>query len=252
MSAEEFYRAGAADFNQEKYKDARDAFSNALAEDKLHLDSLYFRAICHYKLSHFEKAIADFDSFVAIMPSSAKIYADRGLALQMIGKTKEALQDFDKAVSLEPQNPYRYASRAFIKDRNKDLQGAIEDYQKAIALDPEDAISMNNLGLVEEKLGYKERAQERFNAADKLESQRMAAQGEKSESPNTKSYETFVANKNVKSAQAPVNPEVEIETIGAQKQKNTYLRVIREVLTTREGFREFAGFVADKLSKGEK
>ncbi len=252
MTAEEHYRAGAAHFNQEKFQDARDEFTKALGEDNLHLDSLYFRAICHYKLSHFEKAIADFDSFVTIMPSNAKIYADRGLALQMIGKTKAALQDFDKAVALEPQNPYRYASRAFIKDRNKDFHGAIEDYQHAIALDPEDAISLNNLGLVEEKLGYKERAKERFNAADNLESQRMEAHGENTDTATKKSYEDFVATKNAKTAQPQAPAAVEIETIGKPAEKNTYLKVIREVLTTRDGFREFAGFVAEKLSKGEK
>ena len=46
--------------------------------------------------------------------------------------------------------------------------GAIADYEKAIKLDPEDAVAFNNLGLVEEKLGRKEKAKDYFQKADSL------------------------------------------------------------------------------------
>ena len=34
----------------------------------------------------------------------------------------------------------------------RDIQGAIADYEKAVELDPEDAITLNNLGLLEEQV----------------------------------------------------------------------------------------------------
>lgn len=40
-----------------------------------------------------------------------------------------------------------------------DTEAAILDYEKAIKLDPEDAVSYNNIGLLQEKLGYKQKAQ---------------------------------------------------------------------------------------------
>ena len=40
--------------------------------------------------------------------------------------------------------------------------------KKAIKLDPEDAVAYNNLGLLEEKLGYEEQAKRRFEIADAL------------------------------------------------------------------------------------
>ncbi|MBA3899317.1 MAG: tetratricopeptide repeat protein, partial [Bacteroidetes bacterium] len=46
--------------------------------------------------------------------------------------------------------------------------GGIEDYQKAIELDPEDFISLNNLGMLEEKMGYKDKAKEYYKKADEL------------------------------------------------------------------------------------
>ncbi|MFT5185160.1 MAG: tetratricopeptide (TPR) repeat protein, partial [Flavobacteriales bacterium] len=50
----------------------------------------------------------------------------------------------------------------------KDYPGAIADYEKAIELDPEDAISYNNLGLIQEQLGYMSEAKEKFEIADEL------------------------------------------------------------------------------------
>ena len=46
--------------------------------------------------------------------------------------------------------------------------GAIEDYKKALELDPEDAVTWNNLGLLEEQLGYQEQARERYRVSDEL------------------------------------------------------------------------------------
>ncbi len=45
---------------------------------------------------------------------------------------------------------------------------AMQDYRKAVELDPEDAVAHNNLGLLEEKVGYQLKADKRFEKADKL------------------------------------------------------------------------------------
>ena len=45
---------------------------------------------------------------------------------------------------------------------------AIQDYEKAIKLDPDDAVAQNNLGLLQEQLGYKTEAKKRFEIADDL------------------------------------------------------------------------------------
>ena len=49
-----------------------------------------------------------------------------------------------------------------------DTHGAIADYKKALELDPEDAVTWNNLGLLEEQLGYQEQARERYRVSDEL------------------------------------------------------------------------------------
>ncbi len=102
------------------------------------------------------------------VPADGDIIHDHAVCVFQLGRTKEALQAFDRAVGLEPDRAYRYASRAWIKAAMKDVDGAIADYKKALELDPEDAITLNNLGLLEEQYGMRKSAQEKFRRADTL------------------------------------------------------------------------------------
>ena len=102
------------------------------------------------------------------IPADGNIIHDHAVCVFQQGRTKEALQAFDRAVALEPHHAYRYASRAWIKAAMNDVDGAIADYKKALELDPEDAITLNNLGLLEEQYGLRKSAQEKFRRADTL------------------------------------------------------------------------------------
>jgi len=55
-----------------------------------------------------------------------------------------------------------------VKDRMGDIDGGIADYEIAVKLDPDDAIAYNNLGMLQEKLGYKKASERNFKKADTL------------------------------------------------------------------------------------
>ena len=112
-------------------------------------------------ITHVNKAIKDFEN-------DPDLHALRAEAFFKLNKYEEALKDFNKAARIEPLNPYRYSSRAFLKDAMGDTRGAVDDYKKAYELDPNDATILNNMGVLEEKLGYKEAAKKRFDLADTL------------------------------------------------------------------------------------
>lgn len=86
-----------------------------------------------------------------------------------LGQIPNALALLDRAVALQPDYGYRYASRAWMRTAAKQHDAAMADYRRAIELDPEDAVSHNNLGLLEEQAGYRKQAQERFQVADELQ-----------------------------------------------------------------------------------
>jgi tetratricopeptide (TPR) repeat protein len=80
----------------------------------------------------------------------------------------KALEWLDLAAALQPEYSYRYASRGWMKQAIGDTPGAIADYQRAVQLDPEDAVTWNNLGLLEEQMGYQAQAKERYKISDEL------------------------------------------------------------------------------------
>lgn len=114
------------------------------------------------------EALAAFDRAMKTISDDPDLIHDRAVAMFNLGQQKDALKELDRAVLLQPDYSYRYASRAYMRNACKDIHGAIEDYKKAVELDPEDAIALNNLGLLEEQLGYRDEADQRFRAADEL------------------------------------------------------------------------------------
>ena len=151
---------------------------------------------------------------------------DRAIALFHNGQALEALAELDQAVELQPDYGYRYAARGWMKQALKDYNGAIIDYQRALELDPDDAISHNNLGLLEEQLGYHKVAKERFAVADELagilENESISTTGEAT------SDLSF--------------PKQEIENEPKPKSKSSW-KEIKRALVNPDGRKEFLDFI---------
>lgn len=114
-------------------------------------------------------ALEAFDRAFDLLADNPDLIHDRAVCLFNLGQQKAALKELNRALELQPDYSYRYASRAYMRNALKDIHGAIADYQKALELDPDDAISLNNLGMLEEQLGYKAAASERYRMADELD-----------------------------------------------------------------------------------
>ena len=93
---------------------------------------------------------------------------DRAVCHFHCGDKGVALDWLNRAADVQPEYSYRYSSRGWMKQASGDTHGAIADYKKALELDPEDAVTWNNLGLLEEQLGYQEQARERYRVSDEL------------------------------------------------------------------------------------
>ena len=135
---------------------------------QLFLNSEHEKAYQLLKNQSFQEALVLFDNLVYLFPEEANLYSDRGVLHIHLKNKNEAIADFDKAVELDKNYGYRYAARAYAKDFFGDTEAALVDYELAIALDPEDAISINNLGLLQEKLGYQKKAKANCERADHI------------------------------------------------------------------------------------
>lgn len=179
-----------------------------------------------YKQSNYEEAVAYFSAAIEQEPGNAEIFYQRGLSYFHMKKKSLALLDFNEALSLEPKNPFRYASRAYIKDSCGDLEGAIKDYEEAIKLDPEDAVAHNNLGLLQEKLGYKQKAERHFGKADELAKR-----------------EDFLTFKSPD--QTAAKEELVQELKEDEPANESLLGVMKRTFTDKNTFREFLTFVTN-------
>jgi tetratricopeptide (TPR) repeat protein len=126
------------------------------------------RARMEVRRGNTARALELIDLADELAPDSAEIIFEKGVILFHAGKKGLALLCMDRAVGLEPENPYRYAGRAYIRDGLGDIHGAIADYETALRLDPDDSVSHNNLGMLQEKLGWKEKADRHYRQADRL------------------------------------------------------------------------------------
>lgn len=120
------------------------------------------------RLGHVASALLHFDRAVNLFPNHAGYLAERAVARLRSNNAQGAIADLTLSLSLEPQNPYFWSLRAFARNAAGDGQGAINDYREAIRLDPDDAIAYNNMGMVEEGLGYANQAKSSFAKADQL------------------------------------------------------------------------------------
>jgi Flp pilus assembly protein TadD len=124
-------------------------------------------AFSYQKTKRWENAMECWNHLIKKEPTNAEYYNERGVC-KFNMRFKHAIQDFDRAIELEPNNAYFYSCRAYIKDKTGDTEGSVEDYTKSLSLDPTDAITMNNLGLAEQKLGHTAKARAQFKASDEL------------------------------------------------------------------------------------
>jgi Flp pilus assembly protein TadD len=210
----------------------------------------YEKGLAHLKQENYEQALLSFDKALAQEMYNATIISDKAVVLFHLGKKVDALALLDQAQNLEPQNPYRYSSRAFIKESVGDIEGAIEDYKKAITLDPEDMVAHNNLGLLEEKLGYKEASKRNFERADDLAKKfgfdfknTELADSEEIEQPQEASDNQVINKKADKDKTA-------LSTLSEEKVSiNYFLKISKQVFSSKEVFQEFLSFVMKKKIK---
>jgi tetratricopeptide (TPR) repeat protein len=163
---------------------------------------------------------------------------DRAVCMFNLGQKKEALRELDRALLLQPNYSYRYASRAYIRNALRDITGAMDDYKKALELDPEDAISLNNLGLLEEQLGYRKEANERYMMADEL-NKILGDRG--IDTPREEPTEEVNEPRLFGGLESPPQPE------STPNVKPSLAQEISKVFSSKQGFKEFVAFLRNGL-----
>lgn len=197
------------------------------ASPKGHL--LVHQARASAEAGQWQSALVGFDAAEQENPDwgfDPDFLNDRAVALFHNDRAHESIELLDKAINLQPQYGYRYAARGWMKQALRDIQGAIADYEKAVELDPEDAITLNNLGLLEEQIGRMQSAKDRFAAADAMD--RILDESAINKESTSEAERTAMP-------QAPASPP--------PRASNTPWAEVTRALFTQAGRKEFLEFI---------
>jgi len=149
-----YYNQGVAFHNKNKYRQAIQAYSEAINLNPNHVNAYINRGGCKFNLGMYKEAVKDYDKVIGLNPNSAEAYNNRGECKKKLRLYRGAFIDFDKAIGINPNYAKAYYNRGECKKKLRLYKGAIMDYDKAIELNP---ISLNSyygrLGC-NKKLGY--------------------------------------------------------------------------------------------------
>lgn len=167
----------------------------------------------------FDLALAKYDQAIDSDPSNPDILHDKAVCLINAKRREEALPLLDAALELQGDYSYRYASRGFLRYLLADIAGARKDYHEALRLDPEDAVTQNNLELLEEKTAAITAKKEQGKFRREMDSLLESSEISRTPSPEISKLKSKTPD--------PITTE----------------NVIKNVFTSTEKFKEYVAFV---------
>ena len=116
-----------------KYKEAIDAYTNALALDPENPAIYLNRGIAHRKSGRYNMAIKDYSTSLGINPSEIG-YLYRGIAYVLQENDKDATLDFNRAIKINPDYEQAYYHRGKLLMRLGKLNEAADDFRRYLQL----------------------------------------------------------------------------------------------------------------------
>lgn len=179
------------------------------------------------------------------------IFYNRAVCYLNTAQFDLAVFDFSVLIEIEPNKAFNYSCRAFAKARTDDKKGAIADYEKALELEPDNPITYNNMGLVQEEIGYIKQAKKSFEQSDDLRKKEEANKVlHLKENQEVKQEVEDRLDKAKVDSNAPKVVETPILPIETEVEK-TKSEIIKEIFTNKNTFKEFIQFIKNgfKLPK---
>ena len=116
------------------------------------------RGLAHKAKGDHDRALADFDQAIKLLPSFAIAYVNRGFAHAATGDQDRAIADYDEALRIDPKMPLALNNRGWGYHVKGDYDRAIADFTRAIESDPNMALAYANRGTTYGAKGDNERA----------------------------------------------------------------------------------------------
>ena len=117
------------------------------------------------ELKIYDKAMSDYNNYIAINPYDASLISNRGNLYGLMGKFDESLADYSKAIKLDSTYIDAYVNIGVTYMNMKRFDLAYPKINRAIKLDPNKVASYENRAFCLENLGRNEEAIKDFDYA---------------------------------------------------------------------------------------
>jgi len=96
----------------------------------------------YFESSQFVDAFQTYDKAIAVNPSCADCYNDRGLSLYYIGDPASALESFDKAIAIDPGFVHAWLSKGFVLTAEGRYEEAVVPLNKVKEIDTSGVLAL--------------------------------------------------------------------------------------------------------------
>lgn len=101
----------------------------------------------------YEKALADMDEVIKLLPQEAGLFVNRAFLRYNLNDFFGAMSDYDYALALDPTNRMAYFNRGLLRMEVADNDNAIKDFSKVIEMAPDDYRALYNRALLRKDAG---------------------------------------------------------------------------------------------------
>lgn len=141
-SAESYFLLGSSYDTRSMYKEAIEAYKQAIIMKPDYGDAYVNLGLDYYRLSKYPEAIDAYTKAIKIIPDAQSIYNKLGTLYIVLGKYSLALNTFKKAITIDPKNSLTHFNLGIAYFLSGDKTAAFEEYIILKELDKECA---NNL-----------------------------------------------------------------------------------------------------------
>jgi protein O-GlcNAc transferase len=126
--------------------DATQGYTEILASDPFHVDSLHMLGVIAMQTSQFELAVDLIKEAIRLRGSVASFHCNLGNALDSLGRFDEAIRAFNEALKLNPSDFDAHNNLGTALLNSGRLDAAITSFVHAAKINPDHAVPHNNLG----------------------------------------------------------------------------------------------------------
>ena len=167
-TASQWVEEGNVFHGQQKYKEALQAYEEAIRLNSQYANAYIGKGIALRGLGQIEEALKVYEIAIRLKPNDALVHNNKGNALRDLRRHEEALKAYEVAIQLNPKFALAYSNKGLALNDLERYEEALKAFEQAIQLDPNYADPYNGKGSALRSLGRNEEALRVYEEAIRL------------------------------------------------------------------------------------